>query len=45
MEVLIYVFNVMVIDFLNGEVIKVVFKEVDGKKVCVFKKIGEVLDK
>lgn len=44
MEVLIYVFNVMVVDFI-GVVGWVGYKEVDGKKVCVFKKIGEVLDK
>ncbi len=45
MEAPIHVSNVMVIDPSNGEATKVAFKEVDGKKVRVSKKTGEVLDK
>ncbi|MGC6768738.1 50S ribosomal protein L24 [Enterococcus sp. LJL128] len=41
----IHVSNVMVIDPSNGEATKVGYKEVDGKKVRVSKKTGEVLDK
>ena len=44
-EAPIHVSNVMVIDPSNGEATKVAFKEVDGKKVRVSKKTGEVLDK
>jgi large subunit ribosomal protein L24 len=35
----------MVIDPSNGQPTKVAYKEVDGKKVRVSKKTGEVLDK
>ena len=44
-EAPIHVSNVMVIDPSNGEATKVAFKEVEGKKVRVSKKTGEVLDK
>ena len=40
-----HVSNVMVIDPSNGQPKKVAYKEVDGKKVRVSKKTGEVLDK
>ena len=45
MEAPIHVSNVMVIDPSNGEATRVGYKEVDGKKVRVSKKTGEVLDK
>ena len=41
----IHVSNVMVIDPSTGEPTRVGYKEVDGKKVRVSKKTGEVLDK
>ena len=44
-ETPIHVSNVMVIDPSNGQPTKVAYKEVDGKKVRVSKKTGEVLDK
>ncbi len=44
-EAPIHVSNVMVIDPSNGEATRVGYKEVDGKKVRVSKKTGEVLDK
>lgn len=44
MEAPIHVSNVMVMD-PNGVAGKVGYKEVDGKKVRVSKKTGEVLDK
>ncbi|XBG73319.1 50S ribosomal protein L24 [Enterococcus cecorum] len=44
-EAPIHVSNVMVIDPSNGQPTKVAYKEVDGKKVRVSKKTGEVLDK
>lgn len=44
-EASIHVSNVMVIDSTNGEPTRVGYKEVDGKKVRVSKKTGEVLDK
>lgn len=44
-EASIHVSNVMVIDPSNGEPTRVGYKEVDGKKVRVSKKTGEVLDK
>ena len=43
MEAPIHVSNVMVIDY-TGVVGRVGYKEVDGKKVRVSKKTGEVLD-
>ena len=45
MEAPIHVSNVMVVDPSNGEATRVGYKEVDGKKVRVSKKTGEVLDK
>lgn len=45
MEASIHVSNVMVVDPSNGEATRVGYKEVDGKKVRVSKKTGEVLDK
>ena len=45
MEEPILVSNVMVVDPSNGEATRVGYKEVDGKKVRVSKKTGEVLDK
>ena len=45
MEAPIHVSNVMVIDPSNGEATRVGYKEVDGKKVRVSKKTGEILDK
>ena len=44
-EAPIHVSNVMVIDPSNGEATRVGYKEVDGKKVRVSKKTGEILDK
>src|SRR5699024_5211561 len=44
-EAPIHVSNVMVIDPTNGEATRVGYKELDGKKVRVSKKTGEVLDK
>ena len=44
-EAAIHVSNVMVIDPSNGEPTRVGYKEVDGKKVRVSKRTGEVLDK
>lgn len=44
-EAPIHVSNVMVIDPSNGEATRVGYKVVDGKKVRVSKKTGEVLDK
>ncbi|MGY3766317.1 50S ribosomal protein L24 [Vagococcus vulneris] len=44
-EASIHVSNVMVIDPSNGEPTRVGNKIVDGKKVRVSKKTGEVLDK
>lgn len=45
MEAPIHVSNVMVVDPSNGEATRVGYKAVDGKKVRVSKKTGEVLDK
>ncbi len=45
MEAPIHVSNVMVVDPSNSEATRVGYKEVDGKKVRVSKKTGEVLDK
>ena len=45
MEASIHVSNVMVIDPSNGEPTRVGYKELDGKKVRISKKTGEVLDK
>ena len=45
MEAPIHVSNVMVVDPSNDEATRVGYKEVDGKKVRVSKKTGEVLDK
>jgi len=45
MEAPIHVSNVLVLDPSNGEATRVGYKEVDGKKVRVSKKTGEVLDK
>ncbi len=45
MEAPIHVSNVMLIDPSNREATRVGYKEVDGKKVRVSKKTGEVLDK
>lgn len=45
MEAPIHASNVMVIDPSNGEATRVGYKVVDGKKVRVSKKTGEVLDK
>lgn len=45
MEAPIHVSNVMVIDPSNGEATRVGYQFVDGKKVRVSKKTGEVLDK
>ena len=44
-EAPIHVSNVMVVDPTTGEATRVGHKEVDGKKVRVSKKTGEVLDK
>jgi ribosomal protein L24, bacterial/organelle len=44
-EAPIHVSNVMLIDPSNGEATRVGYKEVDGKKVRVSKKTGEVIDK
>ena len=44
-EAPIHVSNVMVIDPSTGEATRVGYKEVDGKKVRVSKKTGEVIDK
>ena len=44
-EAPIHVSNVMLIDSKTGEPTRVGFKVVDGKKVRVSKKTGEVLDK
>ncbi|CAM3232217.1 50S ribosomal protein L24 [Vagococcus sp. PNs007] len=44
-EASIHVSNVMVIDPSNGEPTRVGYKEIDGKKVRVSKRTGEVLDK
>ena len=44
-EAPIHVSNVMPIDPKSGEPTRVGYKEVDGKKVRVAKKSGEVLDK
>ncbi|MFC0234553.1 50S ribosomal protein L24 [Vagococcus entomophilus] len=44
-EAPIHVSNVMLIDPSNGEATRVGYKEIDGKKVRVSKKTGEVLDK
>ncbi len=44
-EAAIHVSNVMVIDPKTNEPTRVGYKEVDGKKVRVAKKSGEVLDK
>ncbi|WEG73385.1 50S ribosomal protein L24 [Vagococcus intermedius] len=44
-EASIHVSNVMVIDPSNGEPTRVGFKDIDGKKVRVSKRTGEVLDK
>ncbi|MBP1046565.1 50S ribosomal protein L24 [Enterococcus sp. BWM-S5] len=44
-EAPIHISNVMVIDPSNGEATRIGSKEVDGKKVRVSKKTGEVLDK
>ncbi|MGX7060052.1 50S ribosomal protein L24 [Vagococcus humatus] len=44
-EAPIHVSNVMVIDPSNGEPTRVGHKDVDGKKVRVSKKTGEILDK
>lgn len=44
-EAPIHVSNVMVVDPTTGEPTRVGHKEVDGKKVRVSKKTGEVLDK
>lgn len=44
-EAPIHVSNVMVVDPSNGEATRVGYKVVDGKKVRVSKKTGEVLDK
>lgn len=44
-EVLIYVLNVMLIDFKIGEFICVGYEVKGDKKVCVVKKFGEVIDK
>lgn len=45
MEAPIHVSNVMLIDPSTGQATRIGFKEVDGKKVRVSKKTGEVLDK
>ncbi|WP_159722184.1 50S ribosomal protein L24 [Enterococcus sp. CSURQ0835] len=45
LEAPIHASNVMVIDPSNGEATRVGYKVVDGKKVRVSKKTGEVLDK
>ncbi|AYW47883.1 50S ribosomal protein L24 [Tetragenococcus osmophilus] len=44
-EAPIHVSNVMLIDPSNGEATRVGHKTVDGKKVRVSKKTGEVIDK
>ncbi|MGX7196291.1 50S ribosomal protein L24 [Enterococcus olivae] len=44
-EAPIHISNVMLIDPTNGEATRVGYKEVDGKKVRVSKKTGEVIDK
>lgn len=44
-EASIHVSNVMVVDPSNGEPTRVGYKEIDGKKVRVAKRTGEVLDK
>jgi large subunit ribosomal protein L24 len=44
-EAPIHVSNVMLIDPSNGEATRIGYKEVDGKKVRVSKKTGEVIDK
>jgi large subunit ribosomal protein L24 len=44
-EAPIHVSNVMPVDPKTGEVTRVGYKEVNGKKVRVAKKSGEVLDK
>ena len=44
-EAPIHVSNVMLIDPSNGEATRISYKEVDGKKVRVSKKTGEVIDK
>lgn len=44
-EASIHVSNVMIVDPKSGEATRVGYKEVDGKKVRVSKKTGEVLDK
>ena len=44
-EAPIHVSNVMVVDPTTGDATRVGHKEVDGKKVRVSKKTGEVLDK
>ncbi|PLR77875.1 50S ribosomal protein L24 [Bacillus sp. V3-13] len=45
LEAPIHVSNVMPIDPKSGEPTRVGYKEVDGKKVRIAKKSGEVLDK
>lgn len=45
MEASIHVSNVMLIDPATGEPTRVGFKDVDGKKVRVAKRTGNVLDK
>lgn len=45
LEAPIHVSNVMLIDPSTGQATRIGFKEVDGKKVRVSKKTGEVLDK
>lgn len=44
-EAPIHVSNVMLIDPSNGEATRVGYQTVDGKKVRVSKKTGEVIDK
>lgn len=44
-EASIHVSNVMIIDPATGEPTRVGFKDVDGKKVRVAKRTGNVLDK
>lgn len=45
MEASIHASNVMIIDPATGEPTRVGFKDVDGKKVRVAKRTGNVLDK